>query len=322
MSGLVYIASPYAGDVEGNIEFAKDACRYAMECGQTPVAVHLLYPQFLRDSDPAEREAGLRMGREVLAVCDAVWVCGDRVSEGMAREIAEAKRLSIPIREVSAQEIEGGITIENQQDFITEKLYSPVTFQLRDNAMLEYYDDSDYWRDEISHEDAWGYMDQIELAMRRDRDTLDSSRGMMEYYSDSEAVNSKVHSLFPNIELRGDKLWCVAEMKLTAPLTAEETAELKEWWHGQLSDGWGESLEQREIKVPNGELYIEPWKPDQSFFIDTEREFCERLGLELPKEEAPRREAAEKPSVLAQLRETKTAPPAADHPHKKSEPER
>lgn len=211
--------------------------------------------------------------------------------------------------------------MEQKQDFITEKLYSPVNFYLRDNDMLEYYDDNNYWRDEMPHEEAWGCMDQIELAIRRDRDTLDSSRGMMEYYRESESVNDKVQSLFPGIELHGDQLWCVAEMKLTAPLTAEETAELKEWWCGQLSDGWGESVEQREINVPRGELYIEPWTSEKSFFIDTEREFCERLGLEPPAEK-PLPMADEKPSVLAQLREAKTASMPTSQPHKKSEPER
>ena len=37
---IVYIASPYAGDVEGNVAFAKAACRMAMEQGSsTPSAV-------------------------------------------------------------------------------------------------------------------------------------------------------------------------------------------------------------------------------------------------------------------------------------------
>lgn len=32
---LVYIASPYSGDVERNVAFAKAACRYAMNQGVT-----------------------------------------------------------------------------------------------------------------------------------------------------------------------------------------------------------------------------------------------------------------------------------------------
>lgn len=97
---LVYIASPYAGDVEGNVAFAKAACRYAAAQGYTPVAVHLMYPQFLDDRVPKEREAGLKMGRRVLAACDEFWLCGEKLSAGMRAEKAEAKRLGIPIRQV------------------------------------------------------------------------------------------------------------------------------------------------------------------------------------------------------------------------------
>ncbi len=99
-SRLVYIASPYAGDVERNVAFAKEACRYAAAQGCTPVAVHLLYPQFLDDGVPQEREAGLKMGRRVLAACDEFWLCGERLSAGMRAEKAEAERLGIPIRQV------------------------------------------------------------------------------------------------------------------------------------------------------------------------------------------------------------------------------
>ena len=102
---LVYIASPYAGDVEGNVAFAKAACRYAAAKGYTPVAVHLMYPQFLDDRVPKEREAGLKMGRRVLAACEEIWLCGERMSSGMKAEEAEAKRLGIPIRKVPSSDI-------------------------------------------------------------------------------------------------------------------------------------------------------------------------------------------------------------------------
>ena len=102
---LVYIASPYAGDVEGNVEFAKAACRYAATKGDTPVAVHLMYPRFLDDRVPEEREAGLKMGRRVLAACEEIWLCGERMSAGMKAEEAEAKRLGIPIRKVPSSDI-------------------------------------------------------------------------------------------------------------------------------------------------------------------------------------------------------------------------
>ena len=99
---LIYIASPYAGDIETNTAFAKKACWYAIHQGHTPIAVHLLYPQMLDDAEPTEREIGLRLGHRVLEVCDELWLCGGRVSSGMAREIEEAQRLGIPIRQIGS----------------------------------------------------------------------------------------------------------------------------------------------------------------------------------------------------------------------------
>ena len=97
---LVYIASPYAGDIPNNVERAKEYCKQALEQGVIPVAPHLLYPQFLEDSDPAERNLGLRAGLELLARCDELWVCGPEISPGMSREIQFAQGLGIPIRQV------------------------------------------------------------------------------------------------------------------------------------------------------------------------------------------------------------------------------
>ena len=102
---LIYIASPYAGDVEKNIEFARAACRYCIEMGNTPLAVHLLYPLLLDDNDPVQREVGLSLGRHVLNHCDEVWMCGDDVSPGMRSELETARELSIPVHVISRQQI-------------------------------------------------------------------------------------------------------------------------------------------------------------------------------------------------------------------------
>lgn len=104
---LVYIASPYAGDVDYNTKIAKKYCCYAMERGYVPIAPHLLYPAFLDDSNPAERTAGIQMGLRILAVCQELWACGNRISKGMEMEIAESKRLGIPIKYVSQSEMIG-----------------------------------------------------------------------------------------------------------------------------------------------------------------------------------------------------------------------
>lgn len=105
MKPLVYIASPLSGDVEQNLEFARKACRYAIEQEVTPFAPHLLYTQMLDDNSPADRQLGIDMGNQMLELCDELWLCGDRISAGMAGEKALAEEIGIPIRQVGTAEI-------------------------------------------------------------------------------------------------------------------------------------------------------------------------------------------------------------------------
>ena len=73
---LVYISSPLRGDMEKNMEKAKDYCAYAASCGVIPLAPHTIFTQYLNDAVPEQREQGLRMGHELLERCDELWVRG------------------------------------------------------------------------------------------------------------------------------------------------------------------------------------------------------------------------------------------------------
>ena len=95
---LVYIASPFAGDTQRNAERARGYCRLAVSKGYIPLAPHLLYPQFMDDDDRETRERGIFFALVLLGKCDEVWVFGERISEGMSREIAKAERRGISIR--------------------------------------------------------------------------------------------------------------------------------------------------------------------------------------------------------------------------------
>ncbi len=101
---LIYMASPYAGDIEKNTEFAKRACRHVMNEGHAFFAPHLLYPTILDEHQPEQRQLGLDMGIAMLSRCDELWCYGDHISLGMHLEIEEANRLGIPVRWVVEQE--------------------------------------------------------------------------------------------------------------------------------------------------------------------------------------------------------------------------
>lgn len=97
---LVFVASPYAGDVVKNIEYAKEACRYVLNEGKAFFCPHLLYPQILDDNNPEERKLGINMGKEFLNQCDELWVFGKDITSGMFEEIEFARSKGIPIRRI------------------------------------------------------------------------------------------------------------------------------------------------------------------------------------------------------------------------------
>lgn len=95
---IIYICSPLRGNIERNIKKAIGYSRFAYSQGSIPLAPHLIFTTFLDDEIPEERRAGMEMGRELLTICDELWVFGDRVSEGMAGEIKRAKDLGLKLK--------------------------------------------------------------------------------------------------------------------------------------------------------------------------------------------------------------------------------
>lgn len=86
---LVYVASAYSGDVTTNTEKAKQYCRFALEQGQIPLAPHLMFPLFMNDDVPEERELAIFMDVILLGKCDELWVFGDHITEGSHEAIID-----------------------------------------------------------------------------------------------------------------------------------------------------------------------------------------------------------------------------------------
>jgi hypothetical protein len=97
---LVILESPYAGDVEANIEYARRCVRHSLSLGEAPIASHLLYtqPGILDDSVAIERQWGIDAGLAWRRVAEASVVYTDRgVSRGMEYGIEAAKKAGLPI---------------------------------------------------------------------------------------------------------------------------------------------------------------------------------------------------------------------------------
>lgn len=96
----VILESPYAGDVEGNVEYARKCVRDSLSRGEAPIASHLLYtqPGILNDLIPEERQWGIDAGLEWRKVADASVVYTDRgISKGMEYGIAAAEAAGISV---------------------------------------------------------------------------------------------------------------------------------------------------------------------------------------------------------------------------------
>ena len=94
----IFLCSAYRGDVEINRKKAVRIARLIWRCSAIPVVGHLYFPQFLDDSKPDERIAGIEMACELMALCDHMYIVGTKITKGMQYEIDYAKRLGIPVQ--------------------------------------------------------------------------------------------------------------------------------------------------------------------------------------------------------------------------------
>lgn len=102
---LVYICSPFSGDIEGNKKKAAEFAHFAYKQGCIPVTAHLMFP-FMNDESKEERALALRMDIILMGKCQEVWVLSERITEGMAAEIDKATRRHQTIRYFNSDFVE------------------------------------------------------------------------------------------------------------------------------------------------------------------------------------------------------------------------
>jgi hypothetical protein len=100
---IIYVCSPYSGDVAGNVEKAKRYSRFVVDEGGIPITPHLYMPSFLKEE--SERDLAIFMDLELLTRCSEVWVFGEVLSAGMQIEIDRAQQKGKTIRYVGEEEI-------------------------------------------------------------------------------------------------------------------------------------------------------------------------------------------------------------------------
>ncbi|MDE5600281.1 MAG: DUF4406 domain-containing protein [Oscillospiraceae bacterium] len=95
---MVYICSPISSDVNRNQSKAFGYSRFVISKGYIPIAVHLMFSQFMDDNNKNDRGKAINIRLEILSRCDELWCFGKNISEGMLKELEFAKKYMIKIR--------------------------------------------------------------------------------------------------------------------------------------------------------------------------------------------------------------------------------
>ena len=92
----VYIAHALSGAWDEGVKAAKEYAFRAATIGCMPIVPYALMDGLLDDTIEDERNLGMQLDIRQLINCDEIWLCGERISEGMEKEREIAALLHIP----------------------------------------------------------------------------------------------------------------------------------------------------------------------------------------------------------------------------------
>ena len=151
---------------------------------------------------------------------------------------------------------------------VTIHYYCPLQIHMTDEEYGDWYEvDSGY---------GIAYKDEIHELVKREQDR--DLHNMADYFDGSAGAKSKLVCAVWNVQEVGGELYGVIHTGLRE---AFSLAEEKEWIDeliGQAADGFGEGLEQREIKTNDGDIYVSFWHSGEDYFMENETDFRQRMS--------------------------------------------
>lgn len=137
---------------------------------------------------------------------------------------------------------------------------------------------NDYPRDNciLDNADMAGYADDINTFIRENDLSAECERGLMLWYTPEDPddeIAEKVYSAHCIVEVINGELTGVIIAKIIGELSDESMEKFRQYCVGQLSDGWGESLEQKYMRTKNGEINISFWSDNESWELAPEDEY-------------------------------------------------
>ena len=147
--------------------------------------------------------------------------------------------------------------------------YCPLTVKTDDPDEFDYM--------EADNSALFGHEDQIRGALLQEQ-RLGEDFDITQYIAQNQAVNDKLLSAIWDVATMDDTVYGCIHLKLSGPLTAEDKEEIRQGLLGQNSDGLCESVEQRPISTPDGDLYVSFWHGGDDYFLLDDDEFEQHLS--------------------------------------------
>ena len=101
---------------------------------------------------------------------------------------------------------------------------------------------------------------------------------MADYFDGSAGAKAKLVSAVWDVENVNGELYGVIRTGLREAFSPAEEQEWIDELTGQAADGFGEGLEQREIKTDDGDIYVSFWHSGDDYFMENETDFRQRIS--------------------------------------------
>ena len=151
---------------------------------------------------------------------------------------------------------------------VTVNYYCPLQIHMTDEEYGDWYEDDNGYG--IDHEDAIRELVKCE----QDRDL----HNMADYFDGSAGAKAKLVSAVWDVENVNGELYGVIRTGLREAFSPAEEQEWIDELTGQAADGFGEGLEQREIKTDDGDIYVSFWHSGDDYFMENETDFRQRIS--------------------------------------------
>lgn len=151
---------------------------------------------------------------------------------------------------------------------VTVNYYCPLQIHMADEEYGDWYEvDNGYG---IANEKA------IRELVKREQDR--DLHNMADYFDGSAGARAKLISADWDVQEIGGELYGVIRTGLREAFSPEEEQEWIDELIGQAADGFGEGLEQREIKTDDGDIYVSFWHSGDDYFMENETVFRQRMS--------------------------------------------